>query len=358
MATGILGAFREIDAATDAIAELRRIRFNEITVYTPTPRHEFEHALDRPESPVRRFTLIGGLLGATFGYWIAIWASDYWPLVVGGKPIASWVPYTIFGFEVMVLIGSLSTVFGLFALSLAPVSCSWFTDFKDQPKMEPWESVADSVPPRGNPQNSVPIQGSQAPGFIVSRQPLPSTIDSMSTIANPIPADARSLDNGRKLFQINCAVCHGPMGQGNGRAVTYGMAGINLVNDRVRGFTDGYIWGMIRNGRGLMPSYNRIEELERWDVVNYLRGLQGRYPVDTAAPRPGITGTALPSASVAAPTRSAPYFNAVRGAPGGVPLGGTAAARATSPTGGEGAAQGAPATSDSAAAARTPPPPP
>ncbi len=120
MAVGVLGAFREIDAAVAAIGELRRNRFNEITVYTPTPRHEFEHALESPESPVRRFTLIGGLLGATFGYWIAIWASEYWPLVVGGKPIASWVPYTIFGFEVMVLIGSLATVFGLFALSRVP----------------------------------------------------------------------------------------------------------------------------------------------------------------------------------------------------------------------------------------------
>ena len=35
------------------------------------------------------------------------------PLVVGGKPIASWVPYTIFGFEVMVLFGGLATVAGL-----------------------------------------------------------------------------------------------------------------------------------------------------------------------------------------------------------------------------------------------------
>ena len=31
---------------------------------------------------------------------------------------------------------------------------------------------------------------------------------------------------------------------------------------------------MIRNGRGTMPTYNRIEEMERWDVVNYVRGLQ------------------------------------------------------------------------------------
>ena len=117
---GIIGAFHEIDAAVDAIEALRKSRFNELTVYTPTPRHEFEHALEPPPSRVRIFTLIGGLCGATFGYWIAIWTSSYWPLVVGGKPIASWVPYTIFGFEVMVLVGSLSTVFALFALARRP----------------------------------------------------------------------------------------------------------------------------------------------------------------------------------------------------------------------------------------------
>jgi len=56
----------------------------------------------------------------TFGYWIPVWISDYWPLVVGGKPVASWVPYTILGFEVMVLIGGLATVFAMFALSRVP----------------------------------------------------------------------------------------------------------------------------------------------------------------------------------------------------------------------------------------------
>jgi hypothetical protein len=120
MAVGVLASFREIDAAVSAINELRRQRFSDITVYTPTPRHEFEDAIAAPESPVRRFTLIGGLLGATFGYWIAIWASEYWPLVVGGKAISTWVPYTIFGFEVMVLVGSLATVFGMFASSRVP----------------------------------------------------------------------------------------------------------------------------------------------------------------------------------------------------------------------------------------------
>ncbi len=117
---GVLGVYRELDAACDAIRALRAEKISKITAYTPTPRHEFEEAFGNPPSPVRRFTLIGGLLGATFGYWIAIWTSAYWPLVVGGKAVKSWVPYTIFGFEVMVLVGGLSTVFGLFALSRVP----------------------------------------------------------------------------------------------------------------------------------------------------------------------------------------------------------------------------------------------
>jgi hypothetical protein len=118
--SGVIGAFRELDAAVDAVEALKKEKLGDVTVYTPTPRHEIEHAVDAPPSPVRRFTLFGGLFGATCGYWIAIWSSDYWPLVVGGKPVASWVPYTIFGFEVMVLFGALSTVAGLFINSRIP----------------------------------------------------------------------------------------------------------------------------------------------------------------------------------------------------------------------------------------------
>lgn len=117
---GVLAAFRELDAAVHAIEELRTKRLGDLTIYTPTPRHEFEDALGHPSSGVRKFTLVGGLLGVTFGYWIAIWTSEYWPLIVGGKAIASWIPYTIIGFEVMVLVGALSTVFGMFYLARIP----------------------------------------------------------------------------------------------------------------------------------------------------------------------------------------------------------------------------------------------
>lgn len=118
--SGVLGAFHELDATVDAINALKTKRLGDVTVYSPTIRHEIDHAIDAPVSVVRRFTLIGGLLGVSFGYWIAIWSSDYWPLITGGKAIASWIPYTIIGFEVMVLVGALSTVAGMFINSRIP----------------------------------------------------------------------------------------------------------------------------------------------------------------------------------------------------------------------------------------------
>jgi hypothetical protein len=117
---GVLGAFREIDSAVEAIEDLKKERFGDITVFTPTPRHEFDHVLAHGPSKVRIFTLIFGLAGVTFGYWIPVWISDYWPIVVGGKAIATWVPFTIEGFEVMVLVGALATVFAMFAFSHIP----------------------------------------------------------------------------------------------------------------------------------------------------------------------------------------------------------------------------------------------
>jgi hypothetical protein len=117
---GVLGTFREVDATVAAIKELKRQRPGDVTVYMPAPDHDIQHAIDAPTSVVRRFTLIGGLLGMTFGYWIPIWISRYWKLVVGGKAFGSWIPYTIISFELTVLIGGLSTVLGLFLVARLP----------------------------------------------------------------------------------------------------------------------------------------------------------------------------------------------------------------------------------------------
>jgi mono/diheme cytochrome c family protein len=197
-------------------------------------------------------------------------------------------------------------------------ACEWFTDFKRQPSIWTWEQVKDSTTPsRGNPQMSVPTTGTVVAGYQVSYGALPETIDSMAGIPNPTAATDSSLANGRKYFQINCVVCHGDRGMGDGPATKYGLPGINLTTDMTKGRTDGYIFGMIRNGRGLMPPYNRIEEMDRWDVVNYLRALQGAngktVEVGPLA-APGVTGDKLPGPTRMGPTVPAPFFNPHRGA--------------------------------------------
>ncbi len=195
------------------------------------------------------------------------------------------------------------------ALVLGVGGCeSWITDMVQQPSVGTWQQVsADStIASRGMPQGSVPVTGVTVAAWEVSYSPMPQTIDSLAGVRNPVAADARSLENGHKLFRINCAVCHGELGDANGpmRRLNpgYGFAP-SLLTPLTVGRTDGYIWGMMRNGRGLMGSFNRIPERERWDVVNYIRGLQGRYPVSTAAVGfPGQTGDALPGYSVLGPT--------------------------------------------------------
>ncbi len=202
-------------------------------------------------------------------------------------------------------------------LPLAFGACSWFTDFKRQPAIEPWEPVSQNDndtthAPRSAPLHSVPVNGVPALAYAISYTNMPVVIDSFAPIPNPVPADARSVANGRLEFQINCAMCHGMGGAGMASSpmAKYGFA-TSLVDSLTRNRTDGYIWGMIRNGRLSMPSYARIDQMDRWDVVNYIRALQGRgsIPADTThAGYAGQNGTTVPRASRTAPTVPAPFF--------------------------------------------------
>ena len=110
---GILAAFRHIDAATQAIGDLKEMGYKDFTVYSPVPNHELEDAVGDTVSPVRRWTLIGGLSGVTTGFVMTMWMSYDWPIVVGGKPIGSVIPYVVFMFELTILFGALATLAGL-----------------------------------------------------------------------------------------------------------------------------------------------------------------------------------------------------------------------------------------------------
>ncbi len=115
---GILASFVHIDAAVDAIRALRAKGHRNVVVYSAAPNHELEEALNHRVSPVRLFTLIGGLTGCAAGFAMTIFMSYDWPVLVGGKPIASIPPYVVIAFELTILLGALSTVAAVGLLSV------------------------------------------------------------------------------------------------------------------------------------------------------------------------------------------------------------------------------------------------
>ena len=109
----------------------------------------------------------------------------------------------------------------------------------------------------------------------------PGYADQGADIANPVRADEVSLQRGGILFDLNCAVCHGSGGHGDGAVIKFWAADArmpaNLMADRVQQYSDGAIYTFITQGIGAMPPLREnLSERQRWDVINYLRSLQAQ----------------------------------------------------------------------------------
>ena len=92
----------------------------------------------------------------------------------------------------------------------------------------------------------------------------------------PIEITHKTLEEGRKKFNIFCTACHGESGDGNGITKSYGMiATASYHDDRLRDMAIGEIFNTVSNGKGQMNSYaDKLSPEERWEVIAYLRALQ------------------------------------------------------------------------------------
>lgn len=143
---------------------------------------------------------------------------------------------------------------------------SWFSNMRNQVAVEPYEENM-MLPPEGTFEIDAGV-------------PLGNLPDDYRDVANPIQSDQESLEVGKELYDVYCSVCHGPEGRGGGSIEGPFPRGLinQLTTQRARDYSDGYIFGMIAVGRGLMPSYSRVTDDERWHIVNYVRELQRQAP--------------------------------------------------------------------------------
>jgi mono/diheme cytochrome c family protein len=97
---------------------------------------------------------------------------------------------------------------------------------------------------------------------------------------NPLKPEPRSLEEGRVMFQSQCAMCHGARGDGRGDLVErLGMKVPDLTDPQYQAKrTDGEWFYIITKGHGRMPGEGeRLAPHRKWQLVNYIR---------TLAPRP------------------------------------------------------------------------
>mgnify|MGYP001599182569 CR=1 FL=1 len=91
---------------------------------------------------------------------------------------------------------------------------------------------------------------------------------------NPVAASAASIVRGNKLFQANCASCHGAGGKGDGPAGVALMPKPADLTAMAGRHPDGDFAWKIAHGRGLMPAWKgALTENQIWDLVNYIQNL-------------------------------------------------------------------------------------
>ena len=110
---GIVGVFTNPDKLVATVRSLRREGYKNLSVVSPFPSHALEEALGTRKSPIRYFTLVGGLLGCAIGFALPTYTALDWPLQTSAKPIVALPAFAIIAFELTILFGAIATVIGL-----------------------------------------------------------------------------------------------------------------------------------------------------------------------------------------------------------------------------------------------------
>jgi mono/diheme cytochrome c family protein len=122
------------------------------------------------------------------------------------------------------------------------------------------EPVAGTIPRGGHPAYDIPDTNE---GYELSK-----------AVVNPLEATEKNLENGKAMYTIYCASCHGKKGDGNG-VLSQREKFSGIPNYKDRDINAGSIYHVIMYGKGLMGSHaSQLTYKERWQVVQYVEQLR------------------------------------------------------------------------------------
>ncbi len=129
-------------------------------------------------------------------------------------------------------------------------------------------------------------------------------------LTNPFPITEKGLAQGKELYTIYCAVCHGAKGEAGGVIVengAYPAQPSSYLSDEFISAADGRYYHAIMHGKNMMGNYaDKLSYEERWQVIHYIRSMQaksqGREYLPVATPTAAPVNKAPVSAGLSALT--------------------------------------------------------
>jgi len=335
----LLGLFHDVEQVTSAISQVRKAGLKD-SQFTVLSNHPINHEIlgrAKPATYVTRMALIGAILGALTAFALVAGTGQLYPLSQGNQPIIPIPPLLIVTFEVTMLGTMWMAFFGMLLSNKFPVFKKQvysprITGDSIGLLVEMDEKLADEIKKIFNDNQAHEIQqqgASQAadPGakrfwwsvvavlvaaggvtglfvYDIIHIPFPSQMVDQVSIGeqqgprlaapvaaipvqgrvlvnglpqtNPVAATSDSLQRGKIFFSINCEMCHGSAGAGDGKLVkSLDNKPADLSSSKIQSLADDDIFLVINQGFGTMPSMaENLDSKDYWDVINYVRTLK------------------------------------------------------------------------------------
>lgn len=135
--------------------------------------------------------------------------------------------------------------------------------------------------------NQFAPKGSVARGKFFYHVPnTPEGYDASAVLTNPFTFAKEEVEGtGKHLYTVNCAICHGDKGDGNGHLAEIGKYPNppSYFTDALMAKPDGQRYHTLMYGKGMMGSYaSQLNHRERWLVLDYVKSLQDAYRASNA----------------------------------------------------------------------------
>ena len=119
---GLVAEFENPTALVQAARSAHEAGYRRMDAYSPFPIEGLSEAMGYHRTAMPLLILIGGIMGALGGFGLQYYCAVLsYPVNVAGRPLNSWPSFIPVTFEMTVLLGSLTAVFGLIALCGLPM---------------------------------------------------------------------------------------------------------------------------------------------------------------------------------------------------------------------------------------------